>query len=865
MVGELNGCVERIRSCHRRARPGLGLLLVTLLLGVGVLPVAGQTSNRLSVVPGAQYQAGWLHRFLFGTDYRDLWATPIEVPVLDLRSYAGGLTPVRTGGFGQTSSLHFDGADGRRYVFRSVDKDPSRRLAEELQGTFIESIIQDQISALNPGAALIVAPILQAAGVLTSEPALYVMPDDPLIGAYRAEFSGMLGLMMENPDEGADDTPGFAEARLISGSERALEDVEGGPEDRFDKRAFLKARLLDVLLGDRDRHIGQWRWARFETDTGNVWVPIPEDRDQAFIQQDGVVMWTTRKFFSRKFVAFGEAYPPIESVTWNGWDLDRHILTELPLTVWDSMAVDLQERLTDDVIEGAVQNLPAAFYVRRGATLSRALSARRDSLRSVARDYYLMLSRHAEVRGTDVDELAIAEWVHPNALDVTLFRMGDDGEPLGNAHFRRRFDVNETNEVRLFMHGGDDRIEVRGRGQGMTVRVVGGGGADTFIDRSSGNVFLYDAGDRSEFHTGARTRVDRREYEPPPSSDPAHAHPVDWGTWTRPIPILSYSPDIGLYVGAGVVHDRYGFRAHPYKSKIWFRSAWATTAALPTIELVGDFRNIGRAIHGALDLGVSGIEIIRFHGFGNETPEPLAPAFHKVEQLQARIAPSLIVSHTPSFSFSFGPILKYAHTDEDATTLLNVLNPYGTGTFGQVGGRAGVSGEFGRETPKAGVTLAVQGALFPPVWDVVDVFGSVAGFVKAHIGNGSTAPQLAVRAGGRRVWGAYPFHEAAYIGGSTTLRGFAEQRFAGDAAIYGNAELRIPVGAFPFILPTRFGVMGLADVGRVFIDGESSDTWHSAFGGGMFFSVLSMENTLSVAVARSDERIGAYVSAGFMF
>ena len=46
-----------------------------------------------SVTPGRQYQAGGLHRFLWGNNYRRLWSTPIEVATLDLSRYAGGLQP----------------------------------------------------------------------------------------------------------------------------------------------------------------------------------------------------------------------------------------------------------------------------------------------------------------------------------------------------------------------------------------------------------------------------------------------------------------------------------------------------------------------------------------------------------------------------------------------------------------------------------------------------------------------------------------------------------------------------------------------------------------------------------------------------
>ena len=53
-------------------------------------------------------------------------------------------------------------------------------------------------------------------------------------------------------------------------------------------RAFLKARLFDMMIGDWDRHRRQWRWAKFERRAG--WQPIPEDRDTAFSRYEGVIL-----------------------------------------------------------------------------------------------------------------------------------------------------------------------------------------------------------------------------------------------------------------------------------------------------------------------------------------------------------------------------------------------------------------------------------------------------------------------------------------------------------------------------------------------------------------------------------------------
>ena len=65
------------------------------------------------------------------------------------------------------------------------------------------------------------------------------------------------------------------------------------------------------------------------------------------------------------------------------------------------------------------------------------------------------------------------------------------------------------------------------------------------------------------------------------------------------------------------------------------------------------------------------------------------------------------------------------------------------------------------------------------------------------------------------------------------------------------------------VITGDFGVFGLADVGRVYFEGESSDTWHTGVGGGLWFAFLDPANTLTVSLARGDNRTALYLRAGF--
>ncbi|HEX6736824.1 MAG TPA: hypothetical protein VF310_00995, partial [Vicinamibacteria bacterium] len=103
-------------------------------------------------------------------------------------------------------------------------------------------------------------------------------------------------------------------------------------------------------------------------------------------------------------------------------------------------------------------------------------------------------------------------------------------------------------------------------------------------------------------------------------------------------------------------------------------------------------------------------------------------------------------------------------------------------------------------------------------------------------------------------------------GGLGGVRGLRPERYAGDGLLYGNADLYLPVNRTAFLgIPLQFGLHGFADAGRVYLEGESSDTWHHGLGGGAYFASLGRRNLVSLNLARSEGRTAFYVRTGFAF
>lgn len=849
-------------------RISAGALGVAWLTSAGAsAALAAEAPRTQRVVAGPQYAASGTHQFFFGADYRKLWTTPVEVEVLDLHAEAGGLTPVRRVGGQQTKGLALKGADGRDYTFRGLDKDATELIEQELRGTILERTVQDQMAAQHPASEVIARVILDAAGIPCPPWRLVVLPDDPALGEFQEAFAGAIGMFAEYPSARSETTPGFRGATEIIDHAALYEKLEAG-HDRVDAQALLRARLVDIFMDDWDRHRKQWRWARFPGSP--LWQPIPEDRDQAFCRYEGLVLRMARGTDPR-FQNFGPQYPKMVGLTYNGWEQDRRLLAGLGHEDFAGAAKSLRDALTDAMLQRAVDAMPAEWRAIDAPRLLADLKGRRDALPEAADKFYEHLAGRVDVYLTDRPERVVAKRSGKGDMELTVTVLDGDGKPAETS-FRRVFHA-ETRDVRIYALGGNDVVQVAGEGS-PHVRLIGGSG-DDLLEASGGNAKLADTEGRNRALGAA---LDRHPYVPPPPPKNAPwIPPRDWGTKTVTVPWLGYGSDMGVFIGWGVEHRRFGVRKDPHASRQLLRAGWAFGEEKPKAEYFGDFRRENRSSYWGFHGFASGVETLHYYGFGNETRTTEEADFFKVKANQYLVNPSFNLQLGKRATLSLGPLAKLTESDTDAVEFINVDRPYGTGSFGEVG----VHGILSYDTRNSlaftrhGMFLAARATVFPAVWDVERTFGEVNGNADLFASTGRWLT-LALRGGGKKVFGDYPYMEAASVGGGGlgtaaleepeyTVRGYRARRFLGDASAYGNAELRLTVSRITLVLPAHWGVLGFVDAGRVWLKGEDSGKWHSGYGGGIWISLMNYRNTVSTGFARSVEGNRFFFHGGFTF
>jgi hypothetical protein len=257
----------------------------------------------------------------------------------------------------------------------------------------------------------------------------------------------------------------------------------------------LKARLLDMLVADWDRHADQWRWGSYKFRGDNYYYAIPRDRDQAFFQTNGTLPGFIRIFGAKHINNFRKESTRLKNLNFKSWGFDKTFLNELDAAAWQKIILQFQASLSDSVIQGAVKNLPHEVYAIGGETLTRKLISRRNTLSGNVMKYYNFISSTVHVPGTAEDEFFEVSGAG-DSLSVSVY--GFKNKQKGKLIYQRKFLKGETSLVYLEGLEGDDkffmakdatstiRLQIKG-GAGRNVYDLGGSIRTIVQDAKSGD------------------------------------------------------------------------------------------------------------------------------------------------------------------------------------------------------------------------------------------------------------------------------------------------------------------------------------------------------------------------------------------
>ena len=233
-------------------------------------------------------------------------------------------------------------------------------------------------------------------GVLSTEPEVFFVPDDAALGPEHALFANTVCLLEKR-------APTFHADDKVKNTKSLYNDLAKHPEKyRLDKQMLLQARLLDMLIGDWDRHGDQWKWEFEKHNDTTIVYPIPRDHDQALFCSSGLLIKIVRPFVLQHIIGLRKKCKHLKQLNRKEWYFDHSLLAGLSRQEWHDGIGAFQSKLTDDVLMEGIRQLPPQTYARQHEWLFSRLQSRRNSMMKGGMSYYHFLQSRKAANAVDL-------------------------------------------------------------------------------------------------------------------------------------------------------------------------------------------------------------------------------------------------------------------------------------------------------------------------------------------------------------------------------------------------------------------------------------------------------------------------------
>lgn len=835
----------------------------------------------VSKAANPDFDNGFLGKFFFGRHYRQTWITPVSAPVFKPKQFRGGLEVLKLGGGNQTKTLRLINDNEVQYNLRTIDKFPGKTIPKAFRGTWVNKIVKDQISTAHPYAFITLPRLSEAIGIHHTHPQLFYVSRQTEIGDYDyAENYGNSLFMIEvRPDEDLSDFTRFGYTENAVGTEKLFEELYEDNDNEVDTKALVRARLFDIVIGDWDRHEDQWRWAEYEKDgKGSIYQPIPRDRDQVYAKMDGLIpQLVSSRMFIRRIGHFDYKESDVIGMNWSARNLDRNLLAGATEETWTEQAAYIQKHLTDEVIEAAIQDMPSAVYEISGPEIIGKLKSRRDDLIDYALQYYHFLAKEVRIAISNKHELYLINRLNDEATRVQVFKTKKDGEVM-DLLLDRTFYTHETKELWLYGLDGNDEFRVTGDvDKGITIRIVGGHGEDTFLDQSrvqglaKKTIFYDNISDFKNTDLSSESRVHQ--------SDKAYIHDFSnlFYEYDRISPRLSFeiNPDDGLFLGAGIYLEDNAFRKSPASTHL-FTANWAFRTSGFNAAYEGRF-NALLAHNWDLKVDADGHNAkfaFNYFGQGNNSVNDQPIDYYRVNLERFELSALAIRNFGKTFSLGFGPTYEYANIQEAADGILDVegIDQDLVDTDAQHILGARVFADLNYTDHPAHPSKGIR--WYNEVNYTNGGEASAINFTRLtselslyYTPKWPFRVTFATRFGVATNTGDYLFYQSNFLGGQQNLRGFRRFRFAGRGSAYQNTEARVKLFQLRnVVLNGEGGLIGFMDHGRVWSDeSNESNNWQRTFGPGAYLTLYDYV-VLSAHYGITDSESNFFLmKMGFLF
>lgn len=799
---------------------------------------------------------GGTYNFLFGKHYRKYYSKQLTVPTVSIDTLYGGLKPVKAGGGHQSKSLRLADKDGKEYVMRGLKKSASRFLqtvalkktyvGDDLKDTYAESFLLDFYTTAHPYTPFILGELAESVDIYHTNPVLYYVPKQDALGKYNENYGDELYMIEEHPGKEHHEQPSFGKPDDIESTSDVYENLRKDQKYVVDERAYIRARLFDMLIGDWDRHEDQWKWAVFEKNDTVTYKPIPRDRDQAFSTYDGTLLSVIMKIPALRHM---QSYKDdIDNVKWmnrEAYPMDLALTASSGKEVWLEETEYLQKHLTDEAIEAAFAKLPPEVNDGTIEEIKANLKARRGKLEKYAMTYYKVLLETVIITGTDDKEKFVITRMPGGATEVKMYSLKKDELTLAST---RVYNRSETKEIWIYGLDDNDEFVVKGKpDKPILVRLLGGQNHDTYTVENGRKVRIYDfKSKKNTYNTDHKTKVILTDDYETNSYDVKKPH-YDFAAI---YPNAGYNPDDGVKLGASLSYTVNNFNRKPYSQKHIINGNYFFATSGFEFIYRGEFMNVANKWNIGMDAKYTSPNYsINFFGYGNESENPddeLGLDYNRVKLQQFRVAPSFFKTSRNGSFMQFQYVFETIEVEDTANRFVNEPGFLPERLF-EHRQYLGVNAKYSFANydtpvlPTLGMGFHLALGWTMSVDKVKQNFPHLEAFID-FIHNITHDKNLVFETrvkGDIRFNDNYEFYQGAILGGEKNLRGYRRERFIGKQAAYHSSDLRLKLGKFrKSFVPASYGIYAGYDYGRVWIEDEDSDKLHQSVGGGIWINGL---------------------------
>jgi hypothetical protein len=616
-----------------------------------------------------------------------------------------------------------------------------------------------------------------------------------------------------------------------------------------------------MFVGDWGRHEDQWRWASFQDGEKTMYKPIPRDRDQLYTKFDGGMLAAALKVAGLGHLeSFNHTITNIAEYNFPARYLDRKLTNEVNRQQWIDIAKDLQQSITDGVIEQAVRQLPPEVFPISGNEIIDKLKSRKNHLVEFATTYYKFLASKVDVTGTAEKDLFAIENLDNGETSVKIY--GFTGEEVDSEpYYQRTFFQKETNEIRLYGMDASDVYKIKGaHRKGITIRLIPGQGTDSVseesIEKKNNNIYIYDT-EASGFHTSGKVHI----------SNDSLVNSYRYNAFELNKNGLTIKPGNRLGVGYRIRKEKWG--KEPFGVEHSLIGYYTITRNGKALE----YRTLLPQLIGKWNFEIGARAefpfVMHFFGVGNNTVRTNdTNRFYRmrINELFTGFAINRLIDSSHFIELRpFYQTLKIRNDadkfigKESGIPLADLQRKYFAG--------AEATYHFRKanhpDAPTKGFHFTAAAGYTQNIKNSSRQFTRYASSIAFYLPVTHNLV-FATRAGGATINGKPEFYQLNRLGGNENLRGHLRERFYGKTSFYNNNELRWLLNIRSYFFNGTIGLLGFVDNGRVWQPGENSDKWNVGYGPGI---VLAPFNRLwlNASYGISSDDTVFHLQVGFFF